>query len=67
MDSEDVPDFIIFIIPETLSDKSVAYNVQLGEHKFNATDKEAAREFAEGLQNLIEDHTTNSVGIIYED
>lgn len=66
MSEDDTPDFIIFVVPETLSDKSVVYNVVLGEHKFSATDQDAAREFAEGLQELIDDLTTNSVGIIYE-
>jgi hypothetical protein len=67
VDDDDVPEFIIFVVPETLTDKSVVYNIVLGELKFSATDEDAAKEFAEGLEQLIEDHTTNSAGIVYED
>lgn len=60
------PDFLLFVVAETLSDRSVAYNVVFGEHKFSATSLRAAKDMAEAIADAINDNSVNMADVIYE-
>jgi hypothetical protein len=60
------PDIIIFVVPETLTDQSKVFNVLIGDVKLAACDQDDAGALAEGIAALIEDHTTNTSGVVYE-
>jgi hypothetical protein len=62
----DSPDTLFFVISEKLSDGSVVYNVVLGEHKWQAVDQDEARDLAHDLAEAINDHTTNTAGVVDE-
>jgi len=62
----DAPDTLIFVISEKLSDGSLAYNVVLGEHKWQAVDHDEARELANKFSDAINDHTTNTADVVDE-
>lgn len=64
--NEDVPGTLIFVVPETLSDRSVVYNVICGEHIWHATDQDNASELAEKIAQAINDHTVDSADVVYE-
>jgi hypothetical protein len=60
----DAPEFLLFVIPEKLSDGSVAHNVHFGEMKFAATSEDDAIDLAEGIAELINQHTVNTAGVV---
>jgi hypothetical protein len=60
------PDIIIFIVSETLSDKSEVFNVLIGDVKLAAVSEDEAGRLAEGIASLINDHTTNTADVVYE-
>jgi len=60
------PDVLIFVVPETLSDKSVVYNVKLGNVTFHAVTESDAHDLAEGFLSLIEEHTNDTADTVYE-
>ena len=62
----DAPDFLLFVVRETLSDKSIAFNVVFGEHKLAAVDEAAAEELAQSIADAINDHTTQTADVVYE-
>lgn len=66
MNKDDMPGTLVFIVPETLSDKSKVYNVVLGEHKWHATDYEAAIALAEAIADAINEHTVDMAEMIDE-
>lgn len=57
--------FIIWIIKETLSDGSVAHNVELNGESFACITEHDAVELAEGIQELLEKHALVEVGVMY--
>lgn len=58
------PDFIVFMVKESLTDGSHVYNVLLGEMKFCAVDEDAAEELAQTISDAINDHTTHNAGVV---
>lgn len=60
------PDLLIFVMPETLTDKSVVYNVTIGPIKLAATTEDDAGELAERIREAIDDHATQTVDVVYE-
>lgn len=60
------PTIDIFVVPEKLSDGSVAWNVHLGERVFAATTEDDATDFADKLEAAINDHTTDVAVVIVE-
>ena len=62
----DMPGTLVFVVPETLSDNSVVYNVILGEYTWHATDQENANELAEKIVAAINEHTVDEADVVYE-
>jgi hypothetical protein len=62
----DAPDFIVFVVPETLSDGSVVYNVKIGGLTLNAVTESDANDLAEKISDAIGDHTVNTAGVVVE-
>ena len=62
----EIPEFLIFIVSEKLSDGSQVFNVIFGEMKFPAVTEDDAVQLAETISNAINDHTNNRADVIYE-
>jgi hypothetical protein len=60
------PDTIIFVVPQTLTDNSIVYDVKIGNLTFHAVTKDDAIDLAEKMSVAIEDHTNDTTGIVYE-
>jgi hypothetical protein len=57
---------LLFVVRETLSDKSEVYDVIFGEHKFAATGYDEARDLAERISDAINECTTHTANVIDE-
>lgn len=64
--TEAEPSITVFVVPEKLSDGSVAWNVHLGERVFAATTEDDATDFADKLAAAINEHTTDIADVIVE-
>lgn len=64
MNADSAPDKLIWIIQETLSDGSIAHNVEVDLGSLSAISESDARELAEKIRDAIEDHTVDHVGVM---
>lgn len=64
-EKRDTPELLIWVVPQTLSDKSIVYNVEFGGLKFSAVDEDAAEALAEGFAELINEHTCETADVMW--
>lgn len=64
--SRPTPDVIIFVVPEILSDGSKVFNIHIGDVKLHAVTEDDAGTLAENFAELIEDHTNDTAGVVYQ-
>jgi hypothetical protein len=60
------PDTLFFVVKNRLSDGSHTYDVMFGEHRWHAEDQEHARELAQGMADLINEHTVDLANVVDE-
>lgn len=60
-----VPDVLIWIEKETLTDGSEVFNVKFGDEVLQSVTEDDANNLAEGMAELINNHTNTSAGVMY--
>ena len=60
------PDIVIFVLREKLSDGSEVFNVKIGSEKLAAVSEGDASYLADKISDAINEHTTNTAGVVYE-
>jgi hypothetical protein len=61
-----MPDTVIFINRNKLTDGSETFDVQLGDHVWHAVTEDDAIEMANKIADAINDHSNDSAGIVGE-
>lgn len=63
--TDDMPEFMIWIIKRTLSDGSEVFAAEVGDETFEAITEEDACLLAEAIAEAINSHTTGTAGVMY--
>lgn len=64
--ADGMPDHLVFVTHETLSDGSEVHNVVFGEFTFHAITESDADELANDIVRSIEAHTNDTADVVYE-
>ena len=63
---KNMSDTLFFVVKNRLSDGSHVYDVVLGLHRWHAEDQDHARELAQGMADLINEHSVDLANVVDE-
>lgn len=64
--ADKTPDTLIFVVPKTLTDGSVTYDVQIGDMVWHAVTEDDANEMAEKIADAINAHSCETADTVVE-